>query len=45
MDELKLQEDLSGKTNAELIEVIIKLLQLIKAYDNQSNIREYLQSR
>ena len=45
MDELKLQEDLSSKTNSELIEVIIKLLQLIKAYDNQNDIREYLQSR
>lgn len=32
-EELKLQENLSNKTNAELIEIIIKLLHLLQTYE------------
>lgn len=33
MDDLSCQEDLSRKTNAELVEIIIRLLHLLALYE------------
>lgn len=33
MDDLSCQEELSRKTNAELVEIIIKLLRLLALYE------------
>ena len=48
MNELSVQEKMSGKTNAELVDIIIRLLKLLGLYEMRlgcTNSREIIESR
>ncbi|MBO5346613.1 MAG: hypothetical protein J6N55_12485 [Anaerovibrio sp.] len=48
MNNLSIQKEMSGKTNAELVDIIIRLLKLLGLYEMRlgcTNSREIIESR
>jgi len=48
MNDLSIQKEMSGKTNAELVDIIIRLLKLLGLYEMRlgcTNSREIIESR